>query len=70
MGVVANNGSEDHLIALAQGVKAVKSVTSRLTSQLKVSLCCDHRGGDVDHSLSRDLAQLDKKQVTGCRRVL
>ena len=47
MGVVPNNGSEDRLIALAQGVKGVKSVTSKLTIQLKLSLCCDYRRGNV-----------------------
>jgi hypothetical protein len=57
MGVVPNNGHEDRLIALAQGVKGVKSVTSRLTSQLKLSLCCDYRGDNVGNSLGRDLAQ-------------
>ncbi len=33
LGVVPNKQAEDHLIAIAQGVKGVKSVTSKLTIQ-------------------------------------
>jgi hypothetical protein len=47
MGVVPNNGFGDRLIALAQSVKGVRSATSKPTSQLKLSLCCDYRGGDA-----------------------
>jgi len=35
LGVVPNKMAEDHLIALANSVKGVKSVTSKLTIQMK-----------------------------------
>ena len=35
LGVVPSKEAEDRLIALAQGVKGVKSVTSKLTIQMK-----------------------------------
>jgi hyperosmotically inducible periplasmic protein len=35
LGVVPNKMAEDRLIALARGVKGVKSVTSKLTIQMK-----------------------------------
>jgi osmotically-inducible protein OsmY len=35
LGVVPSKQAEEHLISIAQGVKGVKSVTSRLTFQTK-----------------------------------
>jgi hyperosmotically inducible periplasmic protein len=35
LGVVPSKQAEEHLLSVAQGVKGVKSVTSRLTIQMK-----------------------------------